>query len=97
MVVTEMRPMRTALTLLAGGMVLAGCYQVPELNLVNTTKNWTDADRVGTTPDFYESVPKNILMISVDTFRRDHVGVLSDSGTPSLTPHLDTLANTGFR
>ena len=35
-------------------------------------------DPVGTTPDFYDRVPTNLIMISVDTFRRDHLPRYSD-------------------
>ena len=46
-----------------------------------------------TTPSFYGSVPKNVLMISVDTFRRDS---LHRYGGPIVMPWLDDLATNGF-
>jgi len=51
-------------------------------------------DEIGTTPDFYDHVPTNLIMISIDTFRRDHLprygdkdiagflGVLQETGVP---------------
>ena len=39
-------------------------------------------------------VPKNLLMISIDTLRRDHV---DSFGTKGLTPFLGSLADQGFR
>lgn len=45
-----------------------------------------------TFPQFYGSVPKNILMISIDTFRRDH---LDRYGSEGASPFLTALANAG--
>ncbi len=77
---------RLALALAA----LAGCGPPPQRVL---DARWTDADRIGTAPDFYDHVPRNLLMISVDTFRRDHIGAFGRS--PTLTPTLDDLARGG--
>ncbi len=49
-------------------------------------------ERVGTTPDFFGRVPSNLLMISIDTFRRDHFDRYGDKG---LTPFMATLAEQG--
>ena len=46
-----------------------------------------------TVPAFYGAVPKNILMLSIDTFRKDS---LSQYGGPEVMPFLDELAKTGF-
>jgi len=45
-------------------------------------------------PTFQGSVPRNLLVLSVDTMRRDHMSRYSDDKT--LTPFLDSLALTGF-
>ncbi len=42
---------------------------------------------------FERFLPTNVLMISIDTLRRDHVGRYS--GEPSLTPFLDSLMQEG--
>ncbi len=47
---------------------------------------------VGTTPDFYGHVPRNLLVISVDTTRRTELGAL---GGPGALPYLDQLAEEG--
>ena len=44
-------------------------------------------------PSFYGSAPKNLLVISLDTFRRDYMGRYGD--TRNLMPFLDSLANQG--
>lgn len=75
-------------TLLALG---AACG--PHSDGITYTADWTDADKIGTQPDFYEKVPRNVLMISVDTFRRDRIGAFG--GTGNLTPTLDSLARGG--
>lgn len=46
-----------------------------------------------TFPSFYGETPKNLLIISMDTFRRDHMGRYGD--TRNLTPFLDSLAAQG--
>lgn len=49
--------------------------------------------RVGTSPlEFYGRKPKNLLMLSIDTFRKDHLGAHGDLG---LTPFLDEIAEAG--
>lgn len=45
-----------------------------------------------TFPQFRGQVPRNIVMISIDTFRRDH---LDRYGGPGVTPFLTTLADRG--
>ena len=45
---------------------------------------------------FEGDAPKNVLMISIDTFRRDHVGRFDDAiGNPGLTPFIDELMDEG--
>ena len=46
-----------------------------------------------TVPSFYGSVPKNVIMISIDTWRRDS---LTRYGGPTVMPYMDELAMTGF-
>jgi arylsulfatase A-like enzyme len=46
-----------------------------------------------TIPQFYGWVPHNILMISMDTFRRDHLDAYGDTHA---APFLSTLAENGF-
>ncbi len=48
---------------------------------------------VGRAPlQFYGRAPKNLIMLSVDTFRKDHLGAHGDLG---LTPFLDEIAAEG--
>jgi arylsulfatase A-like enzyme len=42
---------------------------------------------------FYEQVPKNIIFMSIDTFRKDHIGAYGS--TQGLTPFLDRIAREG--
>lgn len=49
-------------------------------------------DYTDTYPQFCGSVPKNLIFISIDTFRRDHFGYQGDMDT---TPFLDGLAEEG--
>lgn len=46
-----------------------------------------------TFPAFHEKVPKNILMISMDTLRRDRMGPYG--GDPDIAPFLNSLMNEG--
>ncbi|MFT4626049.1 MAG: arylsulfatase A-like enzyme [Myxococcota bacterium] len=46
-------------------------------------------------PVFEGSVPRNVLMISIDTLRKDHLSRY-DLAQRELTPFLDGLMNTGF-
>ena len=46
-----------------------------------------------TFPSFYGEVPKNLLIISLDTFRIDHMAHFGD--TRGLTPFLDSLLSQG--
>ncbi|MEN0065387.1 MAG: sulfatase-like hydrolase/transferase [Myxococcota bacterium] len=49
--------------------------------------------RVGTAPlEFYGQKPKNLIMLSIDTFRKDHLGAHGNLG---LTPFLDGIADDG--
>ncbi len=54
---------------------------------VNDSADTTPTD---TFPSFYGTAPKNLLVISLDTFRRDHMARYGD--TRSLTPFLDGIA-----
>ncbi len=45
-----------------------------------------------TVPSFYVRVPNNVLMISMDTFRKDHLGRYGGG----FTPFLDELVEQGF-
>ncbi|MEO0601473.1 MAG: sulfatase-like hydrolase/transferase [Myxococcota bacterium] len=48
---------------------------------------------VGTAPiEFYGRRPKHLIMLSIDTFRKDHLGAHGDLG---LTPFLDEIAAQG--
>jgi arylsulfatase A-like enzyme len=42
-----------------------------------------------------EEGPRNLLLVTLDTFRADHLG--TDDGAPSATPNLDRLAAAGAR
>jgi arylsulfatase A-like enzyme len=46
-----------------------------------------------TVPSFCGKVPKNLIFISIDTLRKDHLGWYSD--TVKITPFLDAIAATG--
>ena len=81
--------MRSALGLVA----LVACTPGVSTSGVTFDADWTEADRIGTSPDFYEAVPQNVLMISVDTFRRDHIHGIA--GGKELTPTLDALIEGG--
>jgi arylsulfatase A-like enzyme len=48
-----------------------------------------------TTPSFLGRVPKNLLIFSIDTFRRDHLGKYDDQGR-ALTPFLSQLMTEGY-
>src|SRR5687767_14193899 len=41
---------------------------------------------------FYGRIPKNLIFLSIDTFRKDHIGRY---GGPGLTPFLDRIAAEG--
>jgi arylsulfatase A-like enzyme len=47
-----------------------------------------------TFPSFYGSVPSNVLMISIDTFRRDHMSRYDPDGNDN-TPFLAAMAEAG--
>lgn len=54
---------------------------------------WEGAARTDTTPDFHGRVPRNLLMVSIDTFRKDHLDLYSDR---ERAPFLSALARRGF-
>ncbi|MFT5681723.1 MAG: arylsulfatase A-like enzyme [Myxococcota bacterium] len=69
------------------------------MTLLACTANTPDDDSASTVPtdsfpSFYGSAPKNLLVISLDTFRRDHMARYGD--TRNLTPFLDSIANNGL-
>ena len=41
--------------------------------------------------------PTTLVLVTLDTLRRDHVSAYPDSLTPGLTPHLEALAASGVR
>ena len=43
---------------------------------------------------FYRQAPKNVIFISIDTFRKDHIGAFGS--TKGLTPFLDRIAAEGM-
>ncbi len=49
--------------------------------------------KIGTTPNFYGKVPKNLLWVSIDTFRRDHLGRW---GNQDLTDFMDDMVDHAF-
>ncbi len=54
----------------------------------------TDLPKVGTGAlQFYGQVPKNLIFLSIDTFRKDHIGF---HGGGDMTPFLDSIAEEGF-
>jgi choline-sulfatase len=53
-----------------------------------------DLTPTDTYPQFLGKVPKNIVMISMDTFRRDHLDRYGD-GSREITPFLSALAGDG--
>jgi arylsulfatase A-like enzyme len=58
--------------------------------------SWPDPGSAGrptdTIPAFYGKVPKNVLILSVDTFRRDHAGLYA----PGTMPFLEQIMREGF-
>jgi arylsulfatase A-like enzyme len=49
---------------------------------------------VGVPPlEFYDRTPKNVIFLSIDTFRKDHLGV--HGNLKGITPFLDTIAGEG--
>ncbi len=74
-------------------LLLAGCRQAPEIEDTPLDPDPTQP-KVGVGGlQFYGEVPKNVIFLSIDTFRKDHVGVHGDLG---LTPFLDSLAREGI-
>ena len=60
---------------------------------IGTDKLPDDGPPVGTNAlQFRGRVPKNLIFLSIDTFRKDHVGV---HGNLNLTPFLDDIASQG--
>ncbi len=58
-----------------------------------TTGTATGTTLVGTDVlQFEGSIPKNLIFLSIDTFRKDHVGI---HGTKNLTPFMDSIAAEG--
>ncbi|MFT5454550.1 MAG: arylsulfatase A-like enzyme [Myxococcota bacterium] len=78
-------------------LVLVGLVACGGKDTDSADRELTPEERWGpptdTVPSFYGSVPKNIVMLSIDTFRRDS---LSQYGGPPVMPYLDSLAESGF-
>ncbi|MEZ4239431.1 MAG: sulfatase-like hydrolase/transferase [Myxococcota bacterium] len=74
---------RSVPALLAAGLLLSACHRSP----VKEDPDYGD-EVTDTVPAFYGRVPKNVLMISMDTFRVDHL---------DRAPFLSTVAAQGFR
>ena len=75
-------------------LVLAACpSSTPETRSVDETP-WVSVPTEAL-PDFEGSPPKNVLMISIDTLRKDHLSRY-DPLERDLTPFLDDLMETGF-
>jgi hypothetical protein len=73
-----------------GVMVVAGLFTVPVLRFFLTDWKW--GDRVGETVNDVGERP-NLLLISIDTLRADHLGSYGDAS--GLTPNMDGLAAGG--
>lgn len=58
------------------------------------SKDTSDLPQVGEYPAFYGDRPKNLLVISIDTFRRDLMA--RHGGDPWNTPFLDAIAESGM-
>ena len=54
----------------------------------------TTGEVTETLPRFYDRVPNNLIFISIDTFRRDHMARYGHD--TNLMPFLDDLATSGF-
>jgi len=73
-------------------LAVLGCKQ-PEIG-DDPLSTRTDLPIVGTGDlEFYGERPKNVIFLSIDTFRKDHVGVHGDL---DLTPFLDRIASEGL-
>lgn len=46
---------------------------------------------------WFETVPKNVILFTLDTFRNDHLGPQGSPSSPSDTPFLDSLTHRGVR
>lgn len=77
-------------------LVVLGCKPQDPAGDPTDTHDTDEPDRTephGTDAlQFQGPVPRNLLFISIDTFRKDHLGAHGDLG---LTPFLDQIASTG--
>jgi len=72
--------------------LLLACKPDPSGDPSDTGEPWEAPEPGDPLVRFAGGPPKNVLMISIDTFRRDHVGRFGDLG---LTPFLDQLMDEG--
>lgn len=72
-------------------LMLAGC---PGASDTSDTVDTYLGPPTATVPSFYGSVPSNLIVISMDTFRRD--AVTKYGSTSGSTPYLDQLMEEGF-
>lgn len=76
-------------------VALAGCKKDPGESGVPTGTDPHACDVVtDTVPAFCGAVPKNLIFLSIDTFRKDLLARYG--GDPALTPTLDQLAREGY-
>jgi len=78
-------------------LALVSCKQKPEID-DEPLPTTTDLPLVGTGGvQFYGQVPKNLIFLSIDTFRKDHIDFHGDpDGSRNLTPFLDRIAREGL-
>lgn len=77
--------------LLAGLLACGGKSEEADSGPLTPEERW--GPPTDTIPSFYGSVPKNVIMLSIDTWRRDS---LTRYGGPTVMPYMDELAMTGF-
>jgi hypothetical protein len=73
-------------------LLLAGCKNSPDIDDTPLDDDPTQPKVSVGALQFYGQVPKNVIFLSIDTFRKDHMGAHGDLG---LTPFLDTIAAEG--
>ena len=73
-------------------LLLAGCHEAPDIDDPPLDDDPTQPKVSVGALQFYGQVPKNVIFLSIDTFRKDHLGVHGDKG---LTPFLDRIAAEG--
>jgi len=73
-------------------LLLAGCSKGPEIEDDKLNPDPTQPKVSVGALQFYGQVPKNVIFLSIDTFRKDHLDAHGDKG---LTPFLDKVAREG--